>query len=127
MMKADTTAVIQKVSFHPNASIMYPSKGVASAGPSPQAAIRMPIPSPRCLRNQVIADGISGTRNIACATPSITPNVTYSCHTWLMTPVSIIPMMNSVQPIIMALRAPSLSPSEPAIGEASAVTTLESA
>ena len=44
-----------------------------------------------------------------------------------MTPVSIIPMMNNVQPIIMALRAPSLSPSDPAIGEASAVTTLESA
>ena len=58
----------------------------ASAGPSPHDAIIRPMPMPRCRRNQYIAEGIRGTRNIACAVPSSTPKYRYSSQMVLICP-----------------------------------------
>ena len=74
MIIADPAAVIQKVSRHPKYCSISPIATAVTAGPNPHDAIRKPIPTPRCRLNQFIADGISGTRNTACATPSRTPN-----------------------------------------------------
>ena len=99
--------------------------GAASAGPSPHEAMISPMPTPRCRLNQYIADGIRGTRKMACATPSRTPKYRYNSQMVLISPVSNMPSRNIAVPTTIALRAPNRSPNQPAKGDANAVTTLE--
>ena len=69
----ETIPMDMKELCHPISSTIRAISGVAKAGPKPQEAIINPIANPRFLRNQIMAAGIKGTRNIACATPRITP------------------------------------------------------
>ena len=76
IIDAVPNASMANADFHSNAPTKIPINGVASAGPNPQDPIIIPIPSPKCLRNHTIADGIRGIKIIACAMPINPPTYT---------------------------------------------------